>query len=380
MQAAAQGCASRRRERRLRSHLRHERMAVAMALAESTHHSEQRPKKARAGGEVRGEVPKAHLPQGGSRPPCLGEPRGPQVGILRHNMLQRADVCPFVQILDAPVPQTVEQLPDVLRFLDRLTTVPEQVIAVPKIFPESAPMRAVLRDRNWQNSWWKCRRSYPILGCSYGWGRTLTFQFLVVVGGVLVVEVPKISQDFILQRSVEFAPQMAEQLVEAPTVLSPSPLQQRFAEQVVHNPVPRDRGRRLQGLLPGQSSSPSAEQTVDIPIPRRGGSGGGGLYGFLPEQNSTASVAQQLVDNLQGLHPRQGSQRTDEQIVDIPVPGGGPHPDPGSAASSAVLREEAGQVVCRTFPVGKKCADRPAGGCEHAPARQLVNAGGLRGG
>ena len=50
------------------------------------------------------------------------------------------------QILDAPVPQTVEQLPDVLQFLDTLTTDPEQVIEVPKIFPEDVPMRAVLRD------------------------------------------------------------------------------------------------------------------------------------------------------------------------------------------------------------------------------------------
>ena len=42
------GSARRRRERRLRSMLRHERMAVAMALAESLHHSGQRPEKARA--------------------------------------------------------------------------------------------------------------------------------------------------------------------------------------------------------------------------------------------------------------------------------------------------------------------------------------------
>ena len=42
------GSARRRRERRLRSMLRHERMAVAMALAENLHHSAQRPEKARA--------------------------------------------------------------------------------------------------------------------------------------------------------------------------------------------------------------------------------------------------------------------------------------------------------------------------------------------
>ena len=46
---------------------------------------------------------------------------------------------PMVQILDAPVPQTVEQLLDVLRFFDRLTAVPEKVIEVPKILPEEGP-------------------------------------------------------------------------------------------------------------------------------------------------------------------------------------------------------------------------------------------------
>ena len=75
------GSARRRRERRLRSLLRHERMSVAMALAESTHHSAQRQKTARARGEARvvlhGHVPEAPFLHG-SRPPCLGEPRGPQ--------------------------------------------------------------------------------------------------------------------------------------------------------------------------------------------------------------------------------------------------------------------------------------------------------------
>ena len=50
------GSARRRRERRLRSHLRHERMAIAMALAESLHHSTQRQETARAGGGAREEL------------------------------------------------------------------------------------------------------------------------------------------------------------------------------------------------------------------------------------------------------------------------------------------------------------------------------------
>ena len=81
----------------------------------------------------------------GMRPGVLAEPR-PQERVQRHTMEHIADlVCcaPLVQTLDAPVPQTVEQLPDVLRFFDRLTTIPEQVIEVPKIITEDVPMRGL---------------------------------------------------------------------------------------------------------------------------------------------------------------------------------------------------------------------------------------------
>ena len=53
----------RRRQRRLRSWLRHERMTVAMTLAEMTHHTAPRgPKMARVGEEVVHDVHDA--PQG----------------------------------------------------------------------------------------------------------------------------------------------------------------------------------------------------------------------------------------------------------------------------------------------------------------------------
>ena len=57
-------------------------------------------------------------------------------------MEQLADVVPTVQILDIPVPQMVEQLPDVLRFFDTLLLVPEQVIEVPKILLDDVPLCA----------------------------------------------------------------------------------------------------------------------------------------------------------------------------------------------------------------------------------------------
>ena len=116
-------------------------MSVATAVAESTHHSAQRQKTTRAKGEARdvlhGRVPEAP-PTQGSRPPCLGEPRGPQERIH--------DVVPMVQILDTPVPQLVDQLADVIRFSDTLLPVPEQAIEVPKILLDDVPVRTAVRD------------------------------------------------------------------------------------------------------------------------------------------------------------------------------------------------------------------------------------------
>ena len=91
-------------------------------------------------------------------------------------MEQPDDVVPMVQILDSPVPQMVEELLEVFRLLDTQMPV-EQAMAVPKI-----------------------------------------------------------SLDRIPQRSADLVPQMVEQLVEVPTVLSLSSLQQT-AEQIVGIPV-----------------------------------------------------------------------------------------------------------------------------------------------
>ena len=203
------GSARRRRERRLRSMLRHERMSVAMALAESTHHSAQRQKTARAGGEarvvLRGHVPEARLPQG-SRPPCLGEPREPQDQDQLRTMEQAAAYAPMVQILDIPVPQLVDQLADVMRFFDTLQLVPEQAIEVPEILLDDVPVRTPVRDT-----------------------------------------------------------QLVEQLVEVPTIVSYSSLQ-RTTEQHVDIPVPRRGGRHSgpQGFPSRQSSTatPSSKKRI----------------------------------------------------------------------------------------------------------------------
>ena len=82
------GSARRRRERRLRSWAKHERMTVAMALATVTHHSFQ---VGTAYDALRSE--KLVTSAGGMQPPPLVEGR-PQVRIQRHTVEQIADSVP----------------------------------------------------------------------------------------------------------------------------------------------------------------------------------------------------------------------------------------------------------------------------------------------
>ena len=223
-----------------------------MALATVTHHSFQ---VGTAHDALRSQKPDTSA--GGMRPPPLVEGR-PQGWVQRHTVEQRIEHTPYVQILDAPVPQKVEQLVDFFKDLD--SHVPVQVI-----------------------------------------------------------EVPKISQDIIPQCSVDLVPQMAEQLVEVPTVLSPTRIALRIAEQIVSTPVPR-----------------------------------GGGQGFLPEQSSTATSS----------YLERISERTVEQIVDI-SPSGVGLGQGSSSSSSARPAEEILLGVFALFPwkkvrsAGQVSADLP---------------------
>ena len=78
---------------------------------------------------------------GGSRPPCLGEPRGPQEKVQQCTVEQLADVVPMVQILDTLGLLGRDQVVEVLRKLD--VPAVEQLIAVPlvsldRVFQRSA--------------------------------------------------------------------------------------------------------------------------------------------------------------------------------------------------------------------------------------------------
>ena len=119
------GSARRRRERRLRAYLRYARMSVAMALAESTHHSARRwlgP----------GERHELHFTA------TFRKPLSPKDGFCGTLW----DICPRL-LLVFLCPQMVDQLPDIEHFFAALS--PEQVIEVPKILPLDVPMRAALR-------------------------------------------------------------------------------------------------------------------------------------------------------------------------------------------------------------------------------------------
>ena len=211
--------------------LRHEQQSIRMALATVMHHSFKvhtehgAPRSQTTATKAReGEVREQHSglraqerPLLGTRPAPLLEVL-PQVGAQRHTVDQIVDAVPGLPTLDGPVPQKVEQLADFFNGLDSQVLV--QVIDVPKIFIERIPPRTSVRE-----------------------------------------------------------PQLAEQLVEVPTIVSFS-LLQWIMEQTVDIPVPQAGGRHadLQGFLRGQSST-GVEQIVDIP--------GGGLH--RPGQSSSSA-------------------------------------------------------------------------------------------
>ena len=148
--------ARRRRERRLRMHLRHERLGVAMALAAALHHSSDGGRGTHVGPRAQttaraGPVP-AELFElysedgrpGGLRPPTLAEVRRQDV-VKRHTGMD-IEFAPPLQFLDVSVPQVewTQQL-DCLSLKDALDhvqfSVPlVEVMAVPRPAPpEKAP-------------------------------------------------------------------------------------------------------------------------------------------------------------------------------------------------------------------------------------------------
>ena len=139
------GSAKRRRERQLRAFHRHEAMSVKLELATALHHSAQRVEVPREVEEYATFVgPRAQkTPPPGMRPDRLLDVFGPQEQVQRSTMEQVVDYVPVVSLLDAPAPQMVDKLEDVLKIVDLF--VPAQVIEVPRISsPSCPPPRRVL--------------------------------------------------------------------------------------------------------------------------------------------------------------------------------------------------------------------------------------------
>ena len=158
-----------------------------------------------------------------------------------------------------------------------------------------------------------------------------------------VIEVPKMLTPTRCPRTVLSVPQTAEQLVEAPNVVSLIDVIRHPVEQTVGG----GRIGGIPGFLPGQSYSLSAEQIVDNPVPRFRRGFGGGPHGLHPGQSSSAFC---------GADHRVAAA-TAEQNVDIPAPRGAPrdfHQHPLPSAGSSDLLETANQGFFRTFPHRKK--------------------------
>ena len=237
------GAARRRRQRRLRSWWRHEQQTVAAVLATVTHHSHS--KVGTANAALRGQKTGTSTRVGPAEYYELSSDDGRPTGGERPAAL--LEPWPqgkllgigyeIVQSLDVPVPQMGEQLPNIVQFFAaHLPVVVEPVIEVPKILPHDIPPRRLCRDT-----------------------------------------------------------QLAEQLVEVPTIVSYSLLQ----------------------LI--------MEQNADIPVPLGRGGRNAGLQGSPPEQSSTAALSS----------AERISEMIVEQIAGIPVARGHPHGfRPGQSSSS----------------------------------------------
>ena len=70
----------------------------------------------------------------------------PQGRVVRHVVEHRIEMCPFVQILDAPVPQMGDQVLELLQKIVSSLVELVQVLAVPKISFDRVPQRSEARS------------------------------------------------------------------------------------------------------------------------------------------------------------------------------------------------------------------------------------------
>ena len=322
----------RRRQRRLRSWLRHERMTVAMALAERTHHTAPRGlKMARAGDEPTNQQTRKPKNQKTNKPKNQ-----------KTNDQQTNDQRPTTTTNDHQRPQQQPQPTTTHHNTQQPTTTQGG------LWKTAGPGRLRTKlygDRSPKQPGKRCSSSYLTKtphGCgprflpslcrrneSSGtpwstlstssavrpWCRSSTFLCRRWWNSCKTCsssstnsrpfpsrEVPKIFTEDVLMRAVLRDTQLVEQLVEVPTIVSYSSLlllqtivEQNVAFQLL---VVVELVKVFPGFLPGQHYSVTAEQIVDNPVPSPGGAG-----------------------CLQGLHRGQSSKAFSEQIAEFPDPG-----------------------------------------------------------
>ena len=82
----------------------------------------------------------------GSRPDRLSDVSGPQERVPRRIVEQTVDIVPVVPLLHVPAPQTVDSVVKVLKILDKSLPDVEQAIEVPKILQHTVLQRSSLQE------------------------------------------------------------------------------------------------------------------------------------------------------------------------------------------------------------------------------------------
>ena len=118
-------------------------------------------------------------------------------------MEHMADICPFVQILDAPVPQPVDNVTDALS-------------KCPRCLAYRVLLVLLFLSRSQRNSWWRCRPSCLLCASR---SRSSAFQFLrVVSSGVFKGSLPRQSSTAAPSSVERISARIVEQIVD----ISPS--------------------------------------------------------------------------------------------------------------------------------------------------------------
>ena len=183
------GVARRRRERRLRSMLRHEQQSIRMALATVMHHSfkvhteyggpRSQTSATRAG---EGEVREQHYGLRAQDRPLLGTRPAPLLEVLpqvgHSGTLWTTLSTPFMGYRRSMVLCRLwwNSWWTCSSSLTRSFLLPSRLSTCPRSSSSASRLEPRFASRSWWNSWWKYRRSCHFPRCSGLWNRPWTFS------------------------------------------------------------------------------------------------------------------------------------------------------------------------------------------------------------